>query len=368
MRTGEAGVRKFIVLWCAFLVVFYALAIILVTATIKDEKESATFRHEVVFDPSRAEPGKTKADARLVDLGREPKNLTVNAGIYVDRISEVSIKDSRWIVDFYVWFRWDDKNIRPGESFHMVNGKILNRELETSYDTEEEHYALYEVSAEITKAFDIARFPLDDHLLTIRFEDREKQFFDLRYVPDVVGSQVSSRVTIPGFEIYKSTIGEKIHSYKTRRGDARLPEKYKATYSQLIYGIWIKRSGWALYTKMLLGTLASVAVALIACFVSPEHADPRFALGIGGFFAAVASTYIMAQKVPESSVMGLSDYVTSFSLITILLTLLTSAMSVHIFNRLNQRALSQKLDRAALVILVVGYVLFNVLVAGVASI
>ena len=167
MRTGEAGVRKFIVLWCAFLVVIYALAIILVTAAIKDEKEAATFRHESIFDPSRAEPGHTKAEARLVDLGRAPKKLIVSTGIYVDRISEVSIKDSRWIVDFYVWFRWHDKNIRPGESFHMVNGKILSRELETSYDTEDEHYALYEVSVEITKLFDIARFPLDDHLLTI---------------------------------------------------------------------------------------------------------------------------------------------------------------------------------------------------------
>ena len=145
-----------------------------------------------------------------------------------------------------------------------------------------------------------------------------------------------------------------------------MPEDYKATYSQFIYGIWIKRSGWALYAKMLIGIIASVAVALVANFVRPHHTDPRFALGIGGFFAAVASTYIMAQKVPESSVMGLSDYVTSFSLATILLTLLTSAMSVHFFNRLNQRALAQILDRSTLVIFVTGYTIFNVSVAGVA--
>ena len=66
--------------------------------------------------------------------------------------------------------------------------------------------------------------------------------------------------------------------------------------------------------------------------------------------------------------MGLSDYVTSFSLVTILLMLLNSAISVHMFNRLNQKALSQVLDRSVLVIMVVGYVLFNVLVVGVATI
>ena len=43
-------------------------------------------------------------------------------------------------------------------------------------------------------------------------------------------------------------------------------------------------------------------------------------------------------------------------------------MSVHLFTRLNQRALSQVLDRSVLVIMVVGYVLFNVLVVGVATI
>ena len=368
MRLGETSVRKLIVLWCVFLAVVYALATFYVVSTIRADRKDTTLRHEMVLDPTRTEPGKTKAEAKTFDLGRAPENFTVDTGIYVDRISEVSIRNSRWVVDFFVWFRWYDKNIRPGQSFHIVNGKVLSKELETSYETADEFYELYGVSAEITKVFDTARFPLDDHLLTIRFEDHDRQFFDLIYVPDVAGSRVSSRVTIPGFEVYDTAIGEKKHSYKTRRGDARQPENYKATFSQLVYGIWIKRSGWALYAKMLLGIVASVAVALIACLVSAEHTDPRFALGIGGFFAAVASTYIMAQKVPESGVMGLSDYVMSFSLITILMTLLTSAMSVHIFNRLNQRALAQKLDRAVLVILVVGYLLFNVSVAGVALI
>lgn len=367
-RTGEARVRIEITIWCLFLVVCGALTIWYVASTLSEEKRAAAKRHAVLLDPTRTELGKTQAETRRFDLGRAPKNLKVNVGIYVDRISEISIPDSRWLVDFYVWFRWRDQAVQPGEHFQIINGDIVKKILETSYENDGERYELYRVSAEITKFFDATRFPRDDHLLTIRLEDSDHQFFDLLYVPDEKGSSISSRVVIPGFQIYNAKVVERKHSYKTRRGDPRLPEDYKATYSQFVYGIWIKRSGWAPFVKVLFGIMASVAVSLLACFVSAQHTDPRFALGVGGFFAAVASTYIISQKVPENATMGLSDYVTAVSLITILLTLATSALSVHYFNRLNQRALAQKLDRWVFFILSSTYGLFILSVAVVASV
>ena len=47
----------------------------------------------------------------------------------------------------------------------------------------------------------------------------------------------------------------KDHSHKTPLGDSRLPKQYRATYSQLLFGIGIKRSGWG---------ISSVAAAIAA--------------------------------------------------------------------------------------------------------
>jgi len=56
------------------------------------------------------------------------KQETVYAGVYINQIFEVSLKDNRFSVDFYVWFRWLGDDINPLESFEVVNGRIDSKE------------------------------------------------------------------------------------------------------------------------------------------------------------------------------------------------------------------------------------------------
>ncbi len=53
----------------------------------------------------------------------------MKVGGYIDRISEFSVVDSSWKVDFFVWFNWDGEDLNPGETFKVVNGEILSRTL-----------------------------------------------------------------------------------------------------------------------------------------------------------------------------------------------------------------------------------------------
>jgi len=102
--------------------------------------------------------------------------------------------------------------------------------------------------------------------MTILIENNKRQFYDLKFAPDVDGSDISSRVNIPGYRILSTAVIEKPHTYKTRRGDPRLPADYKATYSQLVFGIDIKRASWGLYLKMFVGIFSAVAFAMLAIF------------------------------------------------------------------------------------------------------
>jgi hypothetical protein len=366
-ETGEKKLRILLVSWLTLVALAYAVAAYSMVVSLSTNKHEAAARHLARIDSKNTEKGRTKVDSRAAEAVSESARTTVETGIYIDRIPRLSMRDTSWMVDFYIWFRWNDERVSPGESFHIVDGEIAAKHLESKFEEAGHHYELYHVEAEVTKFFDVSRFPRDDHLLTLRIEDTAHQVHTVTYTPDEDCSEISSRVKIPGYVIYETSLTEKKHSYKTRRGDPRLPPGYKATFSQLIFGIWIKRPGWALYIKMFLGTFASVAICLLAFFISPAHISPRFSVGVGAFFASVASTYVVSRLIPQSGLIGLTDFVTGVSLVTNLLTLLTSTISARLHADPENRILRQRFDTAALAVFLLGYVSLNVAVAAAAS-
>ncbi|NTW89095.1 MAG: hypothetical protein HGB26_08295 [Desulfobulbaceae bacterium] len=99
--------------------------------------------------------------------------------------------------------------------------------------------------------------------MTINIEDKKWQSYQLRYVVDDENCEVSSRVKVPGYKIEKAQYVVKPHSYKSSRGNPELPAGYKATYSQFICGLWIKRPDYEYYIKMFLPLCAAVTVSLL---------------------------------------------------------------------------------------------------------
>jgi hypothetical protein len=174
----------------------------------------------------------------------------VRVGVYADRVSELSIKETGWTVDFYIWFLWKNKELNPGENFQVVEGEIETREKDAEATLPDgTFYALYRVKARMTKFFTLTRFPADDHLLTIRIEDRALPIERLYYVGDKENSAISSRVKLPGYEGYQTSVVVQPHSYKTTRGDPRL-KSGQTTFSQFIFGVWMKREGLGFYLKL----------------------------------------------------------------------------------------------------------------------
>ena len=45
--------------------------------------------------------------------------------MYIDRIVEISVKDTGWAVDFYIWFNWTGEGIQLGENSQVVEGVPL---------------------------------------------------------------------------------------------------------------------------------------------------------------------------------------------------------------------------------------------------
>jgi hypothetical protein len=312
------------------------------------------------MDPALTERGLTPADLQMSDTASP---IYVKTGIYVDRIVEISMKDLSWTVDCYIWFNWDDTTVNPADNFQIVDGWIESKEKKDEYVKGNHHYVLYRIVTRITSIFDETRFPCDDHLLTICIEDPAYKRQNMIFVADSVNSSISSRVKIPGYLIYRQSAVEKPHSYKTSRGDPRLNSGSKATFSQFRMGIWIKREGWGFFLKLFLPLFVAVSVAILAFFIKPTDIDPRFGLGVGALFAAVANSYITSSMLPNTGIMSLADIINVMGTIVILLTLVESTVSLYLYDRRGRKSLSNRFDRLSFFIILPGYILLNIALA-----
>ena len=105
----------------------------------------------------------------------------------------------------------------------------------------------------------------------------------------------------------------------------------------------------------------------MAFFVKPSDVDPRFGLGVGGFFGAVANTYTTASLLPDTGVMSLADSLNALGMATIFVSLLGSVISLYLYDIRDEKALSRRLDALSVQIIAAGYVALNVALAWAAA-
>jgi hypothetical protein len=337
--------------WIAVLVVFFATAGLGLAWKQAASRRAERHAWQAVMDPHAADPGMTSPERVPTDSAR-----TVEIGIYLERITDLAIRDSRFAVVCDVWFSWTGETFDPAEHLVVVDGAVDTIELLDESHEADRHHRRYQLTATITKPFRIDHFPLDRHLLLIAFENGAMLRSELLFVPDLKNTAVSSRAAVHGYRLDSLTAIEKPHSYKTSRGTPDVMPGAKTTFSQARFGVAIARDGWGLFLKMFQALFVAVAIALLPCFIRPTDVDPRFGLGVGALFAAVANAYLVGTYVPDTGEFALADMVNLLGTVTILLTLVESTVSLHLFEHRGDRELSRRLDRVSFAVTLGGFV------------
>jgi len=292
-----------------------------------------------------------------VTPGGEPVDVTV--GIRLNRMEAISMRESSWMADLDIWFRWTGDTVKPGENFHIVNGDISLREREEAVAEGFEHYERYNVKARLAANFDLARFPFGDQAVTIQVEDGAQGAENLRYVPDEQDSGVS-RLGVPAsLKIIQTLAAVKLHGYQSRRGDPRKPEGEADVHSRFVFALLLAPPGASLFIKLFQALFASVAIALVVFFIKPIQVDPRFGLGVGAFFAAVGNNIYVASVLPHANRLALPDMVNAVGLATIFLTLVQSTISLYIFDSLGRERLRRLFDHVSFVAFLTGFIALN---------
>lgn len=288
----------------------------------------------------------------------------VHVGVYVNQVPALRLKENEFVVDFWVWFRWKSDELDPMAHFELVNGRIDSQsEPYRSELPDGLHYAAARVTATITKFWDISHFPLDDHVLEIAIEDPDNEEFKVRYVADEQNSSIGPDVQVPGWTPRAGRPRVESQAYQTNYGDTSLPSGNESVYSRFVYPIPIERTGYGYFLKLFFGLFVATAIAFTSFFIKPTDLDPRFGLGIGAVFAAVASEYVVTSSLPDTNLLTMADKLHLLAFGFIFLSIVESTYSVYLFSSGDPAKVrrSIRLDRASFGVMSVCYITLSTL-------
>jgi hypothetical protein len=253
----------------------------------------------------------------------------VKIGTYLENIHNLSIANSSFSADLYVWFSWKGaKDLNPGETFQVAGGTIDDKELSSEhYLADGRNYQRYKLRVTMNKVFDIRRLSLEDHLIRIFIEDKKHDAAAMRYVPDK-NSAIAPKIHISGFTVTGLDEVVRPHEYKSTFSSPDV-EGMNRVFSEYTLVIAIHRPGFGFYLKIFLPFFLSVVLGLLVLTTTPDMVDLRIGLAGAAFFGVMANTYVASALVPpESGTFGLLDILNIVSLFSVIL-IVAGALIAH---------------------------------------
>jgi hypothetical protein len=255
-------------------------------------------------------------------------------GTYVNKVQDLSFRENRYTVDFYVWFRWKAQgalaDYKPLDSFEIINGRIDNKTSVVEKKIGDLNYASARVTATIAETWDLTDFPFDWHRNQVRIEDSALTTQDLTFVADKANSRLGDEIEMAGWRA--SNFGAEVQPrlYRTNYGDTSLPTDAQSEYSRYVISWDIDRVGWGAAIKLLSTVILATGVAFVSFMVKPSDLDARFGMGVGALFAVAASAFIVSASVPDSASLTVADKMHMVALGGIFFTLLISAFCLRL--------------------------------------
>jgi hypothetical protein len=295
----------------------------------------------------------------------EPSAATaqkVYVGVYVKQIHGISLRDGQATVDFHIWFRWTGDSLKPLESFDLVNGRVESKQSVYESTVKGMHYASCCVVADLYKLWNVSRYPLDSHVITIEIEDNDREADKLLYVADEENSGLSTHAEVAGWNLKPGKAVVVTNTDHTNYGDLSLPSGHESSWSRCVFSIEVTRPGIGIFIKLFTGLFVATAIALQALRIPADHLDARLGLSVGAMFAAVASQYLVSAGLPESNQVTMAEklHILSFAFIFIALA---ESIVVYKLTTDGKQALAARLDRIGFRIVALAYLLFAAFIA-----
>lgn len=293
--------------------------------------------------------------ARSQPAGELPTPRPVYVGMYVFHVPELDLATNSYLVDFYLWFRWQGDDIDPSQSFEFMNlvggwdlmaitvytdeaGEPAVEDLGEGW-----RYQVFHYQGRFGHPFDIRAYPFDSQELVILLEDTDLVVEDMVYVVDEGSSALHPGLEIPGWDI-EGVHAEVIEQdYPTNFGDTRRAPGADR-YSRFRYAVRVARPALGYAMTTLLPIAIVMLITLVMFLIESKYFEGRLGLGITSLISAVALQLTAAGDLPANGYLVLLDHVYNLSYAVIFLSLAESVVSVRVYDK-GETERARRLDR-----------------------
>ncbi|MFK5968766.1 MAG: extracellular solute-binding protein [Candidatus Marithrix sp.] len=291
----------------------------------KQQLVSALTQLQVVSDLSRISDLRQELKDEsiiIVNNNYMYKTRVIYAGIDINEISDLNIKKSSYLMDFYLWFRhkgkFDDSEIEFINSVKPIKlGKPIAETIEDNMV-----YRAYRVKAEFRSGFQFFDYPFDLQNLQIKFRHPTLTRERLIYVIDEIGiRQISSESILK--KLARTQVFESITEWKIKaasfyqdvmKNESTLGNPLFFTsesnieYSRFNANISIKRDVLSFLIKNMLPVAILVGLSYIIFFMSPTELTARIAISLNSLLAIAFFHLKMSNALPGIGYLVALDY------------------------------------------------------------
>lgn len=293
----------------------------------------------------------------------------VSVGMYLSDVPSVDLREGLFAFDGYLWLRWDPAQFQatgqsdPGSPLPRCPADTYEvmgvHELSTENVSSRPGYAAFRVQGKVRQAFELERFPLDEHVLTLRIQDSESEAHKVQLIPDGDGT-VAREMMVHGWTPGTLTVEATTDEFSTNFGDPQIPTGNKSVYSCITFQLPLRHDGWPYFFKLMAALFIATLLAMLAFLIRPINVDPRFGLPIGALFAAVANNWVVSAALPDRSGLTLADWLHIVAYVAIFMTILLSIRSLKLFESGDEDG-ARRFDRRCLAWMPLAYVASSII-------
>ena len=267
-----------------------------------------------------------RAVMEAIETAPAPKPEQVIVGAYINDIQQLDFKTNTYVIDLYVWFRWNSPDIDPSKSMEFMNRFASdNNRRDELIDAPEKMpdgslYSIIRYQGLFAAKFPLESYPFDRQELKVIMEDTLAGEASQIYVPDGPRAVIIDPViTLPGFTVGKPGMRIVTNSYPTNFGDLSKPKA--EPYSRIVVSVPVTRPVVAMSLKTFVPILLIVVCASLVFFVRPRYVEGRIGLGITALLTLVALQLTATAPLPDVDYLMMLDKIFLLAYLFIIIAL-----------------------------------------------
>lgn len=194
-------------------------------------------------------------------------------------------------------------------------------------------------------------------MTTIKFEDGNYDYRDLRFIADSKGSKVAKGLEVDGWIVRNFNIKEHKHVMDTDFGDPSL-NNAQSVYSEVVVTIEIQRN-WLREFINNFGPIYIAFVILALSYMFKDAYSEKLSLFLTSIFLLIGNKAIIDDRMPASNVVTLVDNIQLFTFVIATIFIVILAISIALDAKGNKK-LEYRINNISMYTLIPLYLIANI--------